>query len=47
MTEPKKVMRAHAAAQRTGARLVWLTLRYHVDRWIMTGDGKGALRTGS
>jgi len=29
------VMRAQAAAQRSGAVLVFLTVRYHVDRWVM------------
>src|SRR4051794_26116186 len=29
------MMRAQAAAQRTGARLVWLTVRYQVDQCVM------------
>src|SRR5437763_3949682 len=32
-------MRAHAAAQRTGARLAWFTWRYQVDQCI-GADGK-------
>jgi hypothetical protein len=36
MMAPKNMMRAQAASQRAGARLVWLTVRYQVVSELMT-----------